>query len=121
MFVRVLDDPIVGASATDPVVCDCWRYLRPHRRRKRNGTRTKSSPDREAEMMQGMRGVIAVMDYNVRATRKLRNCSRDPREKLVQLKGETGPMWQRAAGSGYHWQELSRNDSHSWRQTVGMK
>ena len=42
MFVRVLDDPIVGASATDPVVCDCWRYLRPHRRRKRNGTRTKS-------------------------------------------------------------------------------
>ena len=132
MFVRVLDDPIAGA--TDPVVCDCWGYLRPHRRRKRNGTRTKSSPDREVEMMQGMRGVIALMDYNVRATRKLRNCSRDPREKLVQLmrmgaqqweralfEGETGPMWQRAAGSGYHWQELSRNDSHSWRQKVGMK
>ena len=50
--------------------------------------------------MQGMRGVIALMDYNVRATRKLRNCSRDPREKLVQLMRMCAQQWERALFEG---------------------
>ena len=100
MFVIVVDDPIVRASASDPVVCDCWSYVRPHKRMKRENEKL-DSPDREEEMVQGMRGVIPgdaqVEKLLSRPQREACATPSNGRELCLKAKRE--------AGSGHCWQE----------------